>query len=185
MLTMYVSFMFIVFFTIILIHQQVYALKQYTNEEYNIKFQYPEEWMQLSYIPSKEFEIEYDKIYLPELWMDVKNNAYENMQIILYTDEPNSKEFVKIIKKEVLYDPRTDFHIQDITYMTQTGLQSAMIYINYQDPLTGLSFNRDYILFANDGIGYAIKYVSEPHNTDKYLDNVLNITNQIINNISR
>jgi hypothetical protein len=69
--------------------------------------------------------------------------------------------------------------------MNQTGLQSAIVNTNYQDPFTGLSFNLDYILFAKNEIGYAIKYVSEPHNTDKYLDNVLNITNQILNNISR
>ena len=133
----------------------------------------------------KEFEVEYDRIYLPELWMEVKINDYENMQIILYTDVPNLKEFVKIIKKEVLYDPRADNHIRDIKYMNNTGLQYAIINTNHQDPFTGLYFNLDYILFAKNEIGYAIKYVSEPHNTHKYLNNVLNITNQIISNISK
>ena len=164
---------------------QVYALKEFVNDEYNIKFQYPEDWMQLQYTTSKEFEVEYDRIYLPELWMEVKINDYENMQIILYTDMPNLKEFVKTIKKEVIYDPIVENNIQDIKYMNQTGLQSAIINTNHLDPLTGLSFNLDYILFDKNGVGYAIKYVSTPQNTDKYLNNVLNITNQIMSDISK
>ena len=39
----------VLLFMLIVGYQQVYALKEYVNDEYNIKFHYPEEWMQISY----------------------------------------------------------------------------------------------------------------------------------------
>ncbi|MGD1835006.1 MAG: hypothetical protein ACPKQO_04725 [Nitrososphaeraceae archaeon] len=159
---------------------------EFVNEEFDIKFEYPDGWKLISY-ENKTSGIEYDKIgivsFNPVPDPTVKHNF---VQLDIYTDMPNLEQFVKTVKKELISNNNAEIQIQDIVKYSEYVVG---IYANYTPILkqSGLSSDiqeRVYWLFQRDGIGYNLSFSLPPFLYDKHLNPILSIPSQIINNFT-
>jgi hypothetical protein len=96
------------------VYPQVYALKEYINDEYKIQFQYPDEWQILDFDDQDPVvEIENDiRIDLLLLRTEQKEGDYQIGEPVIviqvYPDLDDLKQLSKQVKKELLKDNRYD-----------------------------------------------------------------------------
>jgi hypothetical protein len=166
--------------------------KEFINEEFNIKFDYPDEWKSLK--PEKaNFGIDYDKkpiaIFYPDPNPAVEFNF---VSLTVYTNMANLDQFEKTIRKELLTDEEAKQDILDIKkYKLNSGVLFVLIDTLYTPILTGVmsqftapSDERNYILFHKDNIGYNIAFSMPKEIENKYANNIHTIMNQIQGNIT-
>lgn len=187
----------ILVFVVIAVQQQVYALKEYVNDEYNIKFQYPDEW----HIIDREeevMEIGSDiTIILIALRTEQKEGEYiiEEPAIfiqvypdIVYPDINDLKQLSKHVQRELLKDNLYDI----IDYKKKDNGDTQYINITYQTTPKidyGKLIATDY-LFYNENTGYRISYSASPDlvtankNNQKIMNEIFENITQSVNNIN-
>lgn len=171
----------------------VYA-KEYVNEEFGIKFEYPDEWeLTTANENLSSFHAEYDEILLANFHADPDPNIFNFVSLAAYTNMTNPDEFLKINKKELNTNEKANIEILDIKKYNNIRGESTMLIKTMNTPLLTKS-ERDfaslpsspneitYILFYEDGTGYKITFSFPPHIAYKYQDDVFSISLQIRNN---
>ena len=169
----------------------IYA-KEYVNEEFGIKFEYPNGW---ELTTAKEnlssFNAEYEETLLANFHADPDPNIFNFVSLVAYTNMTNPDEFLNIFKKEL--NEKTNIEILDIKKYNNIRWQSTILIKTIHTPLLTKS-ERDfaslpstpneitYILFYKDGTGYRITYSLPLDIAYKYQDDVLSIVSQIRNN---
>ena len=169
----------------------IYA-KEYVNEEFGIKFEYPNGW---ELTTAKEnlssFNAEYEETLLANFHADPDPNIFNFVSLVAYTNMTNPDEFLNIFKKEL--NEKTNIEILDIKkYNNIRGESTMMIKAMYTPLLTKSERDfasltpspneRTYILFYGDGTGYKITYSFPSDLAYNYQDDVLSIVSQIRNN---
>jgi hypothetical protein len=169
----------------------IYA-KEYVNEEFGIKFEYPNGW---ELTTAKEnlssFNAEYEETLLANFHADPDPNIFNFVSLVAYTNMTNPDEFLNIFKKEL--NEKTNIEILDIKKYNNIRWQSTILIKTIHTPLLTKS-ERDfaslpsapneitYILFYKDGTGYRITYSLPLDIAYKYQDDVLSIVSQIRDN---
>jgi hypothetical protein len=171
----------------------VYA-KVYVNEEFGIKFEYPDEWKLTTTNENlSSFHAEDDEVLLANFHADPDPIIFNFVSLAVYANMTNPDEFLKRIKKELNTIETANIEILDMKkYNNIRGESTMLIKAIYTPLLTKserdfaslpLSPNeRTYILFYEDGIGYKITYSFPSDIAYKYQDDVLSIVSQIRNN---
>jgi hypothetical protein len=166
--------------------------KEYVNEEFGIKFEYPNGW---ELTTAKEnlssFNAEYEETLLANFHADPDPNIFNFVSLVAYTNMTNPDEFLNIFKKEL--NEKTNIEILDIKKYNNIRWQSTILIKTIHTPLLTKS-ERDfaslpstpneitYILFYKDGTGYRITYSLPLDIAYKYQDDVLSIVSQIRDN---
>jgi hypothetical protein len=169
--------------------------KEFINEEFNIKFEYPDEWKSDSLIGKKTttFGIEYDETIIAILDIDPKPPILNYLILTAYTNMASLDQFEKTIRQKFLTDETVNHDILDINTYVQndSGIPFVFIETLYTPIMTGslaqfaaTTIERDYLLFHKDNIGYEIMYSLTPDLQSKYADNIHNIMNQIKGNMT-
>jgi hypothetical protein len=164
----------------------------YVNEEFGIKFEYPNGW---ELTTAKEnlssFNAEYEETLLANFHADPDPNIFNFVSLVAYTNMTNPDEFLNIFKKEL--NEKTNIEILDIKKYNNIRWQSTILIKTIHTPLLTKS-ERDfaslpstpneitYILFYKDGTGYRITYSLPLDIAYKYQDDVLSIVSQIRDN---
>ena len=171
----------------------VYA-KVYVNEEFGIKFEYPDEWkLTIANENLSSFYAEDDEILLANFHADPDPSIFNFVSLAVYANMTNPDEFLKLIKKELKSNETANIEILDIKkYNNIRGESTMMIKAMYTPLLTKSERDfasltpspneRTYILFYEDGIGYKITYSFPSDIAYNYQDDVLSIVSQIRNN---
>ena len=169
--------------------------KEFINEEFGIKFDYPDEWeLTRANENLSSFHAEYDEILLANFHADPDPNIFNFVSLAAYTNMTNSDEFLKIIKKELNTNDKANIEILDIKKYNNIRGDSTMSIKTLHTPLLTKS-ERDfaslpssspneitYILFYEDGTGYKITFSFPLDIAYKYQDDVFSIVPQIRNN---
>ena len=170
----------------------VYA-KVYVNEEFAIKFEYPDEWkLTIANENLSSFDVEDDQILLANFHADPDPSIFNFVSLAVYANMTNPDEFLKLIKKELNANETANIEILDIEkYNNIRGESTMLIKAMYTPLLTkservvslpSLPNERTYILFYEDGTGYKITYSFPSDIAYKYQDDVLSIVSQIRHN---
>ena len=171
----------------------VYA-KVYVNEEFGIKFEYPDEWKLTTANENlSSFHAEDDEILLANFHADPDPIIFNFVSLAVYANMINPDEFLKIIKKELNTIETANIEILDMKkYNNIRGESTMLIKTMYTPLLTKSERNfaslppspneRTYILFYEDGTGYKITYSFPSDIAYKYQDDVLSIVYQIRDN---
>src|SRR5215203_2416436 len=173
----------------------VYA-KEYVNEEFGIKFEYPDEWKlttaneNLSLFHAKD-----DGILLANFHSNPDPSIFNFVSVAVYTNMTNPDEFLKIFKKELNTNEKTNIEILDTTKYTNVRGQSTILikttypsnqtesFSDFASSSSSSSSNEiTYILFYEDETGYKITYSLPPDIAYKYQDDVFSIVSQIRDN---
>jgi hypothetical protein len=171
----------------------VYA-KVYVNEEFGIKFEYPDEWKLTTAnenLPS--FHAVDDEVLLANFHADPDPSIVNFVSLAVYANMTNPDEFLKLIKKELNTNETANIEILDMKkYNNIRGESTMLIKAMYTPLLTKserdfasltLSPNeRTYILFYEDWTGYKITYSFPSDIAYNYQDDVLSIVSQIRDN---
>ncbi len=169
--------------------------KEFINEEFGIKFDYPDEWeLTRANENLSSFHAEYDEIVLANFHADPDPNIFNFVSLAAYTNMTNSDEFLKIIKKELNTNDKANIEILDIKKYNNIRGDSTMSIKTMHTPLLTKS-ERDfaslpssspneitYIIFYEDGTGYKITFSFPLDIAYKYQDDVFSIVPQIRNN---
>ena len=159
--------------------------KEFINEEFNIKFEYPDEWKSVT-LPMSNFGIEYDAIPIAIFYPNPDPAAEFNyVSLTTYTNMVNLDQFEKTIRQELVTPVGLKYDIVDINkHQLDSGVIFVAIHTLYitasGDPLQ----QRNHILFHKDNIGYEIEYTLPIEIATKYATNIHNIINQIKGNIT-
>ncbi len=171
----------------------VYA-KEYVNEEFGIKFEYPDEWKLTTANENlSSFHAEDDEILLANFHADPDPIIFNFVSLAVYANMTNPDEFLKLIKKELNTIETANIEILDMKkYNNIRGESTMLIKTMYTPLLTKSERNfaslppspneRTYILFYEDGTGYKITYSFPSDIAYKYQDDVLSIVYQIRDN---
>lgn len=169
--------------------------KEFINEEFGIKFDYPDEWeLTRANENFSSFHAEYDEILLANFHADPDPNIFNFVSLAAYTNMTNSDEFLKIIKKELNTNDKANIEILDIKKYNNIRGDSTMSIKTMHTPLLTKS-ERDfaslpssspneitYILFYEDATGYKITFSFPLDIAYKYQDDVFSIVPQIRDN---
>jgi hypothetical protein len=171
----------------------VYA-KEYVNEEFGIKFEYPNEW---EFTTTNEnlssFHTEYNEILLANFHVDPDLNIFNFVSLAAYANMTNPDKFLKIIKKELATNEKANIEILDMKKYNNVRGESTILIKTIHTPLLTKSERdfdslpaspneRTYLLFYLDGTGYKIIYSLSTDLAYKYQDDVLSIVSQIRDN---
>ena len=171
----------------------VYA-KVYVNEEFGIKFEYPDEWKLTTANENlSSFHAEDDEILLANFHADPDPIIFNFVSLAVYANMTNPDEFLKLIKKELNTIETANIEILDMKkYNNIRGESTMLIKTMYTPLLTKPERDfaslppspneRTYILFYEDGTGYKITYSFPSDIAYKYQDDVLSIVYQIRDN---
>ena len=171
----------------------VYA-KVYVNEEFGIKFEYPDEWKLTAANENlSSFHAEDDDILLANFHANPDPSIFNFVSLAVYANMTNPNEFLKIIKKELNTNETANIEILDMKkYNNIRGESTMLIKARYTPLLTKSERDfvfltpspneRTYILFYEDGTGYKITYSFPSDIAYKYQDDVLSIVSQIRDN---
>ena len=184
-----ISFILLGFFFLL---SNVYA-KEYVNEEFGIKFEYPDEWKLTTANENlSSFHAEDDEILLANFYADPDPRIFNFVSVAAYTNMTNPDEFLEIFKKELNTTKKANIEVLDIKkYINVRGQPTILIKTIYtpiqteslSDFASSSSSNeRTYILFYEDKIGYKITYSFPSDIAYKYQDDVLSIVYQIRDN---
>ena len=171
----------------------VYA-KVYVNEEFGIKFEYPDEWKLTTTNENlSSFHAEDDEILLANFHADPDPIIFNFVSLAVYANMTNPDEFLKLIKKELNTIETANIEILDMKKYNNIRGESTMLIKTMYTPLLTKSERdfaslppspneRTYILFYEDGTGYKITYSFPSDIAYKYQDDVLSIVYQIRDN---
>ena len=167
----------------------IYA-KEYVKKEYEIRFNYPDEWELTTKNEMVSFSDEYNEILLAIFSADPDPNISNFVSLTIYTNMTNSNEFLNIIRNELNTDEKGDTEILDTKkYKNVRGDSTLLIKTLYTPKLTvspgnfeSKSDERTFIVFHEDEIGYKIIYSMPLGIAYKYQDDVFSIVQQIRNN---
>ena len=170
----------------------VYA-SEYVNEEFGIKFEYPDEWKLTTTNENlSSFHAEDDEILLANFHADPDPSIFNFVSVAAYTNMTNPDEFLETFKKGLNTKEKANIEILDIKKYTNVRSQSTILIktINtsiqtesLSDFASSSSSNEiTYILFYEDETGYKITYSLPPDIAYKYQDDVISIVSQIRDN---
>jgi hypothetical protein len=171
----------------------VYA-KEYVNEEFGIKFEYPDEWKLTTANENLSlFHAEDDGILLANFHSNPDPSIFNFVSVAVYTNMTNPDEFLKIFKKELNTNEKTNIEILDTTKYTNVRGQLTILIKtiypsnqteSFSDFASSSSSSNEitYILFYEDETGYKITYSLPPDIAYKYQDDVFSIVSQIRDN---
>jgi hypothetical protein len=171
----------------------IYA-KVYVNEEFGIKFEYPDEWELTTANENLSlFHAEDDEILLTNFHADPDPSIFNFVSLAVYANMTSPDEFLKLIKKELNTNETANIEILDIKKYNNIRGESTMLIKAMYTPLVTkskrdfaslppLPNERTYILFYEDGTGYKITYSFPSDIAYKYQDDVLSIVSQIRDN---
>jgi len=170
----------------------VYA-KEYVNEEFGIKFEYPDEWKLTTANENlSSFHAEDDEKLLANFHADPDPSIFNFVAVAAYTNMTNLHEFLESFKKELNTNKKANIEVLDIKkYTNVRGQPTILIKTIYTPIQTGSlsdlasssSSNQiTYILFYEDKTGYKITYSLPTDIAYKYQDDVLSIVSQIRDN---
>ena len=92
----------------------VYA-KVYVNEEFGIKFEYPDEWKLTTANENlSSFHVEDDEILLANFHADPDPSIFNFVSLAAYTNMTNPDEFLEIFKKELNTTKKANIEVLDI-----------------------------------------------------------------------
>ena len=168
------------------VYPQVYALKEYVNDEYNIRFQYPDEW---EIIDQEEEIVEIEtgiRIDLLLLRTEQKEAAYKLGEPVIgiqvYPIIDNLKQLSKQVINEMIKDNLYDV----IDYKTKYNGSSKYLNItSHSTPKMDIAklIITD-LLYYNHDIGYRITYAVSPDLAPANMKNQF-IINNILSNITQ
>jgi hypothetical protein len=171
----------------------VYA-SEYVNEEFGIKFEYPDEWKLTTANENlSSFHAEDNEILLANFHADPDPSIFNFVSVAVYTNMTNPDGFLETFKKGLNTKEKANTEILDIKKYTNVRAQSTLliktIYTSIQteslsDFASSSSSSNEitYILFYEDETGYKITYSLPPDIAYKYQDNVISIVSQIRDN---
>ncbi len=171
----------------------VYA-KVYVNEEFGIKFEYPDEWKLTTANENlSSFHAVDDEILLANFHADPDPSIVNFVSLAVYANMTNPDEFLKLIKKELNTNETANIEILDMKKYNNIRGESTMLIKAMYTPLltnserdfaslTQSPNERTYILFYEDGTGYKITYSFPSDIAYNYQDDVLSIVSQIRDN---
>jgi hypothetical protein len=171
----------------------VYA-SEYVNEEFGIKFEYPDEWKLTTANENlSSFHAEDNEILLANFHADPDSSIFNFVSVAVYTNMTNPDEFLETFKKGLNTKEKANTEILDIKKYTNVRAQSTLliktIYTSIQtESLSDFASSSSssnqitYILFYEDETGYKITYSLPPDIAYKYQDNVISIVSQIRDN---
>ncbi|MFB5600496.1 MAG: hypothetical protein ACE5SW_09750 [Nitrososphaeraceae archaeon] len=182
----------VIFIVFLGLSSNVYA-KEYVNEEYDIKFEYPDEWGLTKTNETVSFFGEYDRILLANFYPVPDPNISNFVSLTIYTNITNPDNFLKIVRNELNtddLDEKGDTEILNIKkYKNIRGDSTLLIKTIYTPKLIGLPEDvdsshdeRTYMFFHEDRIGYKIIYSLPLDIAYKYQDDVFSIVQQIRDN---
>jgi len=169
----------------------VYA-KEYVNEEFGIKFEYPDEWKLTTANENlSSFHAEDDEKLLANFQTDPDPSIFNFVSVAAYTNMTNPDEFLESFKKELNTNKKANIEVLDIKkYTNVRGQPTILIKTTYtpiqteslSDFASSSSNEVTYILFYEDKTGYKITYSLPTDIAYKYQDDVLSIVSQIRDN---
>ena len=148
----------------------VYA-KEYVNEEFGIKFEYPNEWELTTANENLSlFHSEYDEILLANFHVNPDPNIFNFVSLAAYANMTNQDEFLKMIRKELNTTETTNIEILDMKKYNNVRGESTILIKTIHTPLLTKSERdfdslpaspneRTYLLFYLDGTGYKIVFI--------------------------
>jgi hypothetical protein len=188
-----IHFILVLSVVLLYVYPQVYALKEYINNEYKIHFQYPDEWQILDFADQDQVvEIENDiRIDLLLLRTEQKEGDYQigepAILIQVYPDLDDLKQLSKQVKLELLKDNLYDIvdykknYIGDNEYINITSKTTPEFYL--------AKLIETDLLYHNGNTGYRISYdvstdlATKNTNNQRIMNHILeNITQSISNN---
>ena len=170
----------------------VYA-KEYVNEEFGIKFEYPDEWKLTTANENlSSFHAEDDEKLLANFQPDPDPSIFNFVSVAAYTNMTNPDEFLEVFKKELNITKKANIEVLDIKKYTNVRGQPTILIKTIYTPIqteslsdfaSSSSSNQvTYILFYEDKTGYKITYSLPTDIAYKYQDDVLSIVSQIRDN---
>jgi hypothetical protein len=172
----------------------VYA-SEYVNEEFGIKFEYPDEWKLTTGNENlSSFHAEDNEIILANFHADPDPSIFNFVSVAVYTNMTNPNEFLETFKKGLNTKEKANTEILDIKKYTNVRAQSTLliktIYTSieteslsdFASSSSSSSNEITYILFYEDETGFKITYSLPPDIAYKYQDNVISIVSQIRDN---
>jgi len=170
----------------------VYA-KEYVNEEFGIKFEYPDEWKLTTANENlSSFHAEDDEKLLANFHADPDPSIFNFVSVAAYTNMTNPDEFLELFKKELNTNKKANIEVLDIKKYTNVRGQPTILIKTIYTPIQTESLSDfasssssnevTYILFYEDKIGYKITYSLPTDIAYKYQDDVLSIVSQIRDN---
>ena len=172
----------------------VYA-KEYVNEEFRIKFEYPDEWKLTTANENlSSFHAEDDEKLLANFQPDPDPSIFNFVSVAAYTNMTNPDEFLEVFKKELNITKKANIEVLDIKKYTNVRGQPTILIKTIYTPIqteslsdfassSSSSSNQvTYILFYEDKTGYKITYSLPTDIAYKYQDDVLSIVSQIRDN---
>ena len=171
----------------------VYA-KEYVNEEFGIKFEYPDEWkLNTANESLSSVHAEDKEILLANFHANPDPSIFNFVSLAAYTNMTNPNEFLKTIKKELDTNEKANIEILDMKKYNNVRGEPTILIKTIHTPLLTKS-ERDfvslisspneitYILFYKDRTGYKITYSFSLDMAYKYQDDVFSIVSQIRDN---
>jgi hypothetical protein len=171
----------------------VYA-KEYANEEFGIKFEYPNEWeLSTTNENLSSFHSKHKEKLLANFHAGSDSNIFNFISLAAYVNMTNSDQFLNTIKKELDTNTRGNIEILDMKKYNNLRGEPTILIKTVHTPLLSKS-ERDfaslpsssnkitYILFYKDRTGYKITYSFSLDIAYKYQDDVLSIVSQIRDN---
>lgn len=169
----------------------VYA-KEYVNEEFGIKFEYPDEWKLTTANENlSSFHAEDDEKLLANFHADPDPSIFNFVAVAAYTNMTNLHEFLEAFKKELNTNKKANIEVLDIKKYTNVRGQPTILIKTIYTPIQTESLSDfassssnevTYILFYEDKTGYKITYSLPTDIAYKYQDDVLSIVSQIRDN---
>ena len=170
----------------------VYA-SEYVNEEFGIKFEYPDEWKLTTANENlSSFYAEDDEMLLANFHADPDPSIFNFISVAAYTNMTNPDEFLEIFKKELNTNKKANTEVLDIKKYTNVRGQPTILIKTIYTPIQTESLSDfvsssssnevTYILFYEDKTGYKITYSLPTDIAYKYQDDVLSIVSQIRDN---
>src|SRR5688500_14923952 len=113
----------------------VYA-KVYVNEEFGIKFEYPDEWKLTTANENlSSIHAEDDEILLANFHADPDPSIFNFVSLAVYANMTNPDEFLKLIKKELNANETANIEILDIEKYNNIRGESTMLIKAMYTPL--------------------------------------------------
>ena len=170
----------------------VYA-KEYVNEEFGIKFEYPDEWKLTTANENlSSFHAEDDEILLANFHANPDPSIFNFVSVAAYTNMTNPDEFLEIFKKELNTTKKANIEVLDIKKYTNVRGQPTILIKTIYTPIQTESLSDfasssssnevTYILFYEDKTGYKITFSLPTDIAYKYQDDVFSIVSQIRDN---
>jgi hypothetical protein len=166
------------------------------NEEFRIKFEYPDEWKLTTTNEnlSLSFHAEDDEKLLANFQTDPDPSIFNFVSVAAYTNMTNPHEFLESFKKELNTNKKANIEVLDIKKYTNVRGQPTILIKTIYTPIQTESLSDfasssssssnevTYILFYEDKTGYKITYSLPTDIAYKYQDDVLSIVSQIRDN---